>query len=220
MTAVREHWNEIFSTTADSELGWFEKTASQTLKFLDLIPRIESPAVFLPGAGTSVLVDELMMKGYRLILNDISDEALRKLRDRLGAHDGLTWLRHDIAEPLPDTTPQADIWIDRAVLHFLLPEAAIQGYFANLRRTVRPGGYVLLAEFSEDGAPKCAGLELHRYSMDEMTERMGPGFMLVKQEHFTYVNPWGSPRPYVYGLYRRAVVISNTGATNAAPEPK
>lgn len=202
MTTRREHWNDIFSTTADPELGWYENDTSQTLRFLDLIPKSELATIFLPGAGTSLLVEHLMARGHRLVLNDISDEALKRMRDRIGDHASLTWLHHDIGESLPESTPQADLWIDRAVLHFLLEEAAIQGYFANLRRVVRPGGYALLAEFSTDGAPKCAGLELHRYSLDEMNKRMGETFKLVKQEHFTYTNPWGDPRPYIYGFYK------------------
>ena len=203
MTTPNKHWNAIFSTKADSELGWYEKDVSQTLKFLGLIPKSESEIVFLPGAGTSVLVDELIARGYKLVLNDISDEGLKKLRDRIGAHRGLTWLHHDISEPLPDNIPQVDVWIDRAVLHFLLEESDIQGYFFNMHHCVRQGGYVLLAEFSKDGAPKCAGLELHRYSIDEMNERMGAGFKLVKHESYTYINPWGDPRPYIYALYKK-----------------
>ena len=203
MTTPNEHWNAIFSTKADPELGWYEKDASQTLKFLDLIPQSEFATVFLPGAGTSVLVDELLARGHEIILNDVSDEALNKLKNRVGMHDRLTWLYHDISKPLPDDIPQADIWIDRAVLHFLLKEEDIKGYFANLRSAIRQGGYALLAEFSTTGVPKCAGLELHRYSIDEMNKCMGAEFQLVTHEGYTYINPFGDPRPYIYALYRK-----------------
>ena len=203
MTTQNEHWNEIFTTKADSELGWYEKDVSQTLKFLNLIPRRESATVFLPGAGTSVLVDEFLSRGYELILNDISDEALKKLRYRIGTAGVLKWLHHDISKPLPDDIPEVDIWIDRAVLHFLLDEADIQGYFDNLHSSLREGGYALLAEFSTTGAPTCAGLELHRYSIEEMTRRMGEAFELVEYEDYTYINPFGDPRPYIYALYRK-----------------
>ena len=68
MTIPNQHWNTIFSTKADSELGWYECDAAQTLKFLDLIPESHTATIFLPGAGTSVLVDELVSRGSRLIL--------------------------------------------------------------------------------------------------------------------------------------------------------
>jgi len=203
MTTPDQHWNAIFSAKADPELGWYERDASQTLKFLDLIPQSENTTVFLPGAGTSVLVDALLARGYKLILNDISDQALNRLRSRTGNDDRLTWLHHDIARPLPDGVPRADIWIDRAVLHFLLREEDIQGYFSNLHTALRPGGYALLAEFSITGAPKCAGLELHRYSIEEMTARMGTAFELITHEDYTFINPSGEPRPYIYALYRK-----------------
>ena len=53
------------------------------------------------------------------------------------------------------------------------------------------------------GAPKCAGLEIHRYSVEEMTKRMDPGFELVKYESYTFINPFGDSRPYIYALYKR-----------------
>ena len=203
MTALQDHWNAIFAGTADSELGWYEKDAAQTWAFLERIPHRDSATVFLPGAGTTVLVDELLARGHRLILNDISDQVLHALRQRIGARDDITWIHQDIAKPLPHPAPRADIWVDRAVLHFLLEEADIQGYFANLHRVLRTGGYALLAEFATTGAPKCAGLELHRYSVEDMNARIGPSFSLVAHETFTYVNPWGDPRPYIYVLYKR-----------------
>jgi hypothetical protein len=204
MTTPNQHWNAIFSTKADLELGWYERDATQTLKFLDLIPESRTATIFLPGAGTSVLVDELLSRGSRLILNDISDEALKQLKKRIGHHgDRVTWLHHDISKPIPDGLPQVDIWIDRAVLHFLLGEAGIEGYFRNLRSLLRQGGYALLAEFSTTGAPKCAGLDLHRYSVEELTERLGDGFDLIKCEDYIFINPFDEPRPYVYALYKK-----------------
>ncbi len=203
MTTRTEHWNKIFSTKSDSELGWYEEDASQTMKFMDKMQPTESATVFLPGAGTSVLVDELVNRGHTLLLNDISDQALKTLSNRLGTRDRLIMLHHDISKPLPEDTPHVDIWIDRAVLHFLLDEDEIRGYFANLQSCVVPGGYALLAEFSTSGAPKCAGLDLHRYSIDEMTRRIGSEFDLVMHENYTYLNPFGDPRPYIYALYKK-----------------
>lgn len=63
MTTVNRHWNAIFSTKLDSELGWYERDATQTLKFLELIPENHTATIFLPGAGTSVLVEELVSRG-------------------------------------------------------------------------------------------------------------------------------------------------------------
>ncbi len=204
MTNRAEHWNQIFASKTDKELGWYEGDVRQTLAFLDRIPSEKSRTVFLPGAGTSLLVDELLARDTRLVLNDISREALARLKERIGARGiEIEWLHQDISQPLPVGVTQADIWIDRAVLHFLLTEPEIDGYFGNVRAVVKPRGYVLLAEFSETGAPRCAGLDVHRYTVDEMRVRLGQEFSLVWAENYTFVNPAGDPRPYVYALFQR-----------------
>jgi len=209
MTSTKQHWDQIFASTNDEALGWFESDASQTLKFIDVIPQAHLSRIFIPGAGTSVLVDELLARGHSLLLNDISLQALENLKSRIGVNEKkIIWLRHDIATPLPAQLPQVDLWVDRAVLHFLLEERAIQGYFENLNALVKPEGYTLLAEFSTEGASKCAGLQLHRYSIEEMSERLGKKFCLVKHENYTFSNPQGEPRPYLYALFQKKRAIS------------
>jgi ubiquinone/menaquinone biosynthesis C-methylase UbiE len=206
MSTPNQHWNTIFANKTDPELGWYEADVSQTLKFLDPIPDIGKSTIFLTGAGTSVLVDALLLRCSRIVLNDISDEALKNLEKRIGTNKGkVTWLHHDISKPMPTNIPIADVWIDRAVLHFLLEEADIQTYFDNLRSCLSTEGYVLLAEFASNGAPKCAGLELHRYSQEELTKRIGTGFTLINAENYTFINPNGDPRPYIYAFYKRTV---------------
>ncbi len=199
------HWNRIYAGKPETELGWYEADAGRTLAFLDRLPMGALPWVFLPGAGTSRLADALAARGMRLILDDVSDEALSRLRARLGvAGAEAIWLHHDVSRPLPEGLPPVDLWIDRAVLHFLLDEKSIEVYFANLRRLLRPGGHVLLAEFSPSGAVRCAGLDVHRYSLDEMARRLGPEFTLLESEESVFVNPAGAPRPYLHALFRRA----------------
>jgi len=203
MENLTGHWNQIFASKPQEELGWYEADVGQTLAFLDLIPGGPRGVAFLAGAGTSRLVDELLDRGTSLVLNDISDEALARLKDRIGPRgERAVWLCHDISKPLPGGVPPVDLWIDRAVLHFLLDEADITGYFQNLRATLKPGGHLLLAEFSETGALRCAGLDVHRYTVDEMIRRLGPDFELVKAAHHVFTNPSGAPRPYVYALFR------------------
>lgn len=204
MKSDSKHWDAVFSGEEDSELGWYEKDASQTFRLLKHISDWEGSTVFIPGAGTSVLIEELLDKGLRLVLNDISNEALNKVRDRLGdKSEGIKWLCGDISQPIPAEIPDVDIWIDRAVLHFLRDEEDIQGYFKNVRSKLKSDGYAMFAEFSKTGAPECAGLILHRYSMKELTERLGPTFKPISHFDHIYINPYGEPRPYVYVLYRR-----------------
>lgn len=204
MTSTKDHWDNIFSKTEEAKLGWYEKDAVQTFKLLNVIPEIENAVVFLPGAGTSILIEYLIPKVGRLILNDISEEALRRVKQRLKeGTEKITWLCQDIAQPFKELIPEIDIWIDRAVLHFLTNEDDIKGYFENLKSNLKIGGYSLFAEFSLIGAPKCAGLTLHRYSVDELFQKMGTSFEVVSHFDYTYINPFGDHRPYIYVLFKR-----------------
>ena len=202
MDALNQHWDDLFIKTPENKLGWYEDDISQTIKFLDKIETKENSTVFLAGAGTSKLADYLHSKEYKLILNDISKEALDKLDERLQSKD-LNILHHDISKPLPENLTYSDIWIDRAVLHFLLEDKQIDTYFENLKNNLKHGGYALFAQFALDGAPTCAGLELHRYSQEELSNRLGDEFKLIAKENYTFINPFGDKRAYIYALYKR-----------------
>ena len=199
MSNTAEHWNTIFANKQDQELGWYEQDVSQTLKFITPL-NLANKTVFLPGAGTSNLVKHLAKANCHLVLNDISHQALDKLKSKIGQQH--KFICADISKPL-ETGLNIDIWIDRAVLHFLLTEHEISQYFDNLKASVNLGGYVLLAEFSKEGAPKCAGLELHRYSLDEFCERLGEEFELVSSEDYVFRTPSGLERPYIYAFFKR-----------------
>jgi SAM-dependent methyltransferase len=204
MNSTIRHWDDIFSKTEDEKMGWYEKDTSQTFNLLQQIPDWEKATVFIPGAGTSILIEKLLSKGLRLILNDISSEALHKVKKRLqGKCEKIDWLCQDIAQPIKATIADVDIWIDRAVLHFLTNEDDIQGYFKNVKSLLKPDGHAIFAEFSMTGATKCAGLTLHRYSVDELSIRLGSSFKLIAQFDYTYINPSGERRPYIYALFKR-----------------
>ena len=200
---LQNHWNRIFTKKADEALGWYESDVSYTLNFFPGGVLAEPKIIFIAGAGTSQLVDSLLAMGHRLVLNDISETALDTLRERLGEPPSVHWLPADLSKVLPDKVPPVDIWIDRAVLHFLTTENAIAQYFASLHRCVHKNGLVLLAEFAEHGVQRCAGLPVRRYSLADMNARMVPDFTLIKHADYDYVTPAGGPRPYLYAMYEK-----------------
>ena len=204
MKSSSRHWDKIFSSTEDAKLGWYEKNVSETMELLNRIPEWEKATVFLPGAGTSILIEGLLSKGIKLILNDISIEALNQVKNRLNDEARkIDWSCQDIAQPIQGKISNVGIWIDRAVLHFLTDEDDIKGYFDNVKSVLKVGGHAIFAEFSKTGAPKCAGLTLHRYSVEELSEKLGSSFKLVSHFNYTYINPFGGKRPYIYVLYKR-----------------
>ncbi len=185
-----------FSGTEDSTLGWYEKDASKTFQLLDHVSGWEDSAILLPGAGTSVLIDELLARGTRLVLNDISVEALDRVRTRLGKEQqSIQWVCQDISQPIQIEREAVDIWIDRAVLHFLLREEEIAGYFKNVEATLKVGGHALFIEFSQKGTSKCAGLKVQRYSVEELSERLGNSFVLKEFLITPILIPMAIPDP-------------------------
>lgn len=203
MKTLADHWNEIFHKTDEEKLGWHEHDYTQTLKFLDVIPDWGSLKIFVPGVGTSGLIDVLSDSGAALVLNDISSEAIeiakRRYRDK--EHD-IRWLCQDISQVLPLDLDDIGIWIDRAVLHFLVDDSAVDAYFKNVQTAVKPDGYALFAEFSKTGATKCAGLDVRRYDLDGLKHYL-PEFEVVTSDEYTYVNPNDDPRPYIYALFKK-----------------
>jgi 2-polyprenyl-3-methyl-5-hydroxy-6-metoxy-1,4-benzoquinol methylase len=204
MKSSSKHWDSIFSTTQDSKLGWYEQETSKTFELLNQIPNWAKSTLFIPGAGTSILIEQLYNQGAHLILNDISLEALNQLKAKMpNAGHKITWICQDISRPIQNATLTVDIWIDRAVLHFLTNEVAIDGYFNNIESTLKVGGYAIFAQFSKTGSPKCAGLTLHRYSIEELSARLGASFKLIANFDDTFISPNGDAKPYIYGLYQR-----------------
>jgi hypothetical protein len=55
----------------------------------------------------------------------------------------------DVTEFEP--TEQYDFWHDRAAFHFLTSEALADKYVAIAKRGIKPGGYLVLGTFSENG---------------------------------------------------------------------
>lgn len=204
MKSTSKHWDSIFSKTKESTLGWYEESPKETFILLNKIKSWQDSTLFISGAGTSLLVDELATHNTKLVLNDISIEALNRIKNRLGKQmNEVLWLCQDISQPIQIPMPIIDIWIDRAVLHFLTEEKNIQGYFDNLKACLAKDGYVIFAEFSQTGAKNCAGLSIHQYSLDELSTRLGQSFKLLNSFNYTFISPRAEERPYLYALFQQ-----------------
>ena len=203
MDTLADHWNKIFEKTDEKELGWFENDFSQTLKFLDMIPDWQNSKIFIPGVGTSKFISILAETDAELILNDLSAEAIEKNRKNIMKKKiKLNGSVRIFQKPLKLKNNDIDIWIDRAVLHFLIDDRQVEQYFKNVDKSVKVGGYVIFAEFSKEGAKKCAGLDVRRYDVADLQKNLN-NFQLIKTEKYTYFNPNKDPRPYIYALFRK-----------------
>jgi len=78
----------------------------------------------------------------------------------------------------------------------------IEQYFKNVDKTLKNGGYTIFAEFSKQGASKCAGLELTQYDSNDLQNHL-KNYNLVSEEDYIYYQPSGDPRPYIYTLFQK-----------------
>lgn len=94
------------------------------------------------------------------------------------------------------------VWHDRAVFHFLTGAAERKQYFAVLRKALQTRGHFLLATFGPDGPHRCSGLEVQRYSLQQLEELLGPEFRLRAHEIEEHQTPTGSSQQFLYSWWQ------------------
>jgi hypothetical protein len=201
--SYENHWDSVYAKSAAEKLGWYETDFTPAFSLISKTSLGCDARILNVGAGNTFLVDELIKNGYtNLAATDISRNALVQLEERVGASTGVDFIVDDLTEPtVLHDTPEVDLWIDRAVLHFFTLEDEQNTYFDLLRSKVKKGGYALLAQFHTDGARTCSGLPVKRYDSHMLSEKIGPEFRLVDHFIYNYTMPSGDTRPYIYALF-------------------
>jgi SAM-dependent methyltransferase len=195
----REHWEAVYERKPADQVSWYRPHLEQSLGFIDTAGLAPDAAIIDVGGGAATLVDDLLARGHsNVTVLDVSPRAIDAARVRLGSRaERVHWLAADItAVELP---PAAyDFWHDRAVFHFLRDEADRRRYVAAVRRSVKPGGHVLVATFGPEGPTKCSGLDIVRYGADELHAAFGADFQKVGSATEVHTTPWGSEQQFVY----------------------
>jgi 2-polyprenyl-3-methyl-5-hydroxy-6-metoxy-1,4-benzoquinol methylase len=199
----RAHWQKVYETKKPTEVSWYQPAARVSSSLIRRVAPDRSAAIIDVGGGASTLVDGLLAAGYSSVtVLDVSSAALVQASERLGGDAArVTWLEANVLDAaLPASA--YDVWHDRAVFHFLTEAVDRERYVKQVRRSVRPGGYVMVATFALDGPTKCSGLEVARYAPEELHGEFGSDFQLVdsaREEHHT---PTGAVQPFIYCLCR------------------
>ena len=198
---AKAHWESVYQTKRADRLSWFQPRAEISLDLIRRVAPDRTARVIDVGGGASVLVDGLLGDGYsRIAVMDLSPAALKVAQARLGtATDAVEWIEGDVlSTALPERA--FDVWHDRAVFHFLTAPADRGAYIAQVCRTVRPRGHVLVATFAEDGPTKCSGLSVARYSAGSLHGEFGDAFRLIDSMKERHVTPSGATQSFVYCL--------------------
>jgi ubiquinone/menaquinone biosynthesis C-methylase UbiE len=71
------HWDDVYAQRAPEELSWFQPHASLSLELIDAMQLPQHTPLLDVGAGTSLLVDGLLERGFSdVTLLDISMQGL------------------------------------------------------------------------------------------------------------------------------------------------
>ncbi len=60
-----------------------------------------------------------------------------------------------------------------------------------------------MATFAMNGAEKCSGLSVERYSVERLCQFAGDQYQLIGNFEYSYQNPSGDVRPYVYVCFQK-----------------
>jgi SAM-dependent methyltransferase len=201
-----EHWDRAYDGKEIEQLGWYEKDPQPSLNLIQSLQLSPYAEILTVGAGATTLIEYLLEDGFQNItINDISAVALDRLKDILGKEEcNVEWMKDDLTHPtLLKDLPMLDLWHDRAVLHFFTEVKDQLTYFNLLKQKVKSKGYVILATFAKGGAEKCSNLPIVQYDVDMMQDRLGFDFELIKSLDYTFINPGGGERPYIYAVFQR-----------------
>jgi malonyl-CoA O-methyltransferase len=130
-----DRWAEVYDTE-DNPLVLLEEQHIGAL-----LGDVAGLAVADIGCGTGRHALRLASAGARVTAVDFSEPMLERARVKPGA-EGVTFIRHDLAEPLPLKSESFD-----RVLCCLVADhiADLHGFFRDLRRLCRPGGCVVFS---------------------------------------------------------------------------
>lgn len=205
--SLSKHWDNAYTNNPEEKLGWYETDLSPTLKLISKTGLNLAARIINVGSGSTTLIDKLLELGYtNLIATDISKVALKNLEDRIGSNkvecivDNLT-----MPTKLNNIAP-VDLWIERAVLHFFTEKQDQDTYFNLLNSKVKSNGFVLIAAFNLNGATRCSGLPVQRYSKEMLVEKLKENFELLESFDYSYIMPSGAERPYIYTLFKKKLI--------------
>lgn len=198
----RQHWENVYGSRTADELSWYQAVPTRSMSLIRKsgIP-IEAPVIDV-GAGASTLVDVLRNSGYSdLTVLDISGAALAKSKARLGAAaESVSWIEADVTafEPIR----RYYLWHDRALFHFMTDEAQIRSYLDVLRTALIPRGHFVVSTFGPDGPDHCSGLQVQRYSVEQLANLLDADFELRSFEMEDHSTPTGTFQQYLYSSWQ------------------
>lgn len=199
----KTHWETVYAIRAETQVSWYQDDPKLSLELIDAFAPEQGGRIIDIGGGASVLVDRLLERPFeKVAVLDISETALEKARARLGDRgDRVDWIAADVTTV--DSLGSFDLWHDRAVFHFLTDAGDRSAYVDLARRTIPPGGHLILATFAKDGPTQCSNLDVCRYDAEALDAELGDAFERVREARELHQTPSGASQSFIYAVFRR-----------------
>lgn len=199
----KEHWNKVYDSKMPTEVSWYEPMPETSLNYIAECKLDKEAAIIDIGGGDSFLAEFLLARGFKdVTVVDISEKAIERAKQRLGERaEEITWIVADASEFKPDK--QYDLWHDRAAFHFLTEDEQVERYLQTVKRSVKPGGFLVMGTFSENGPKKCSGIEIRQYSIDQMQALFSNGFTTLGCKNIDHETPSGGTQNFTFCSFRK-----------------
>lgn len=193
----RDHWERVYTDREPGEVSWYQPVPHSSLAAIDRLGlSLHAPIIDI-GGGASRLAEELLRRRHTdVTVADISARALERARAAFAGSDRIEWVVADVRDH--DFGRRFAVWHDRALFHFMVAHEDQEAYLATMRRSLQPGGHIVMATFGPEGPTRCSGLPVSRYGAHELAATLGDPFRLVSSHLAQHNTPGGTSQQFLY----------------------
>ena len=200
----KKHWENIYQKKEIDAVSWYQKIPSESLQLIKKYSTSNSDKIIDIGCGKSFLVDNLLELNYKNItLVDISLNALKEVKERLN-NKSLNFIETDVLNLKLERT--FDIWHDRAVFHFIKDNDGVEKYISLCNEYIGEAGKLIIGTFAEDGPLKCSGLEIKRYSIENLKELFKENFEFIEGFKKLHSTPFDTQQSFTFCVFRKITI--------------
>ena len=198
----KSHWENIYKTKKIDGVSWFQQNPTESLELIEKYSSNNSSKIIDIGCGKSFLADNLLELNYTDIsLVDISSNALTEVEERL-KNKSLNFIETDILNF--KSNYKYDIWHDRAVFHFINKREGVEKYISLCNKYINKSGILIIGTFAEDGPLKCSGLEIKRYSINNLKELFKENFEFIEGFKKLHSTPFDTQQSFTFCVFKKA----------------
>ena len=196
--SAQTHWDNAYSSKGVKDRSWSESGESDSLDEFDYANLSSEDGIIDVGGGASTFVKSLVQRGYNNVtVLDVSQTAIDEAKLMLGdIRESVKWIVSDVVQWEPMEI--YSYWNDRAVFHFLVDKEDQQAYVGNVLRSTRSGSHIVIATFSPDGPESCSGLQVQRWSQEDLAKLFADSCSVLRSGERSHVTPWGSTQSFTW----------------------